>query len=230
VQRFKGTLPETIGQSDVRTLNAGLRHLFARLREARRLFDEEKDGGRAGAFTALGAMWQFVVLFKSPHSQLLQLPILVLQDALAALEHNNVRPILAPVGRPGRAPSSEAYASLIGFAAGTVKRLVQAGTDRKHAFEAVAKALAKQGVQSQRSSGAITANTIRHWCDEIKVDVAQQGTAAKAFRSMFSLEENRRFDELPPSEARQRALGSLAHYVEHVFPELRTGKRAAKPS
>jgi hypothetical protein len=230
VQRFTGTLPETIGQSDIDTLNAGLRHLFARLREARRLFHEEKDNGRAGAFTALGAMWQFVVLFKSPHSQLLQVPILALQNALAALEDNNVLPILEPVTRSGRGPSSQAYATLIGFTAGTVKRLVQAGEDRKHAFEAVAKLLAKQGVQSQRGSGAITANTIRHWCDEIEVDVGRRTTGAKAFYSMFLPEENSRFDELHPSEARRRALGSLAHYVKHLFPELRTGKRAGKPS
>jgi hypothetical protein len=223
LQRFKGSLPETIARSDINTLNTGLGHLFARLRKARRLFDKQKDGGRAAAFTALGAMWQFIVLFESPHAQLLHVPILTLQNALAALEDNNVRPILKPVARSGRGASSQAHATLMGFAVGTVRRLLQAGLDRKPAFEAVAKVLAQQGVRPQRGSGAITADTIRHWSDEVEADVGRRGTAARAFDSMFLPEENARFDALRPADARRQARGSLAHYVQQ-FPELRAGK------
>jgi hypothetical protein len=39
-------------------------------------------------------------------------PILRLQDALASLEQNRVEPIVQPVQRTGRAPSSDAYGSL----------------------------------------------------------------------------------------------------------------------
>jgi hypothetical protein len=224
IQRFAGSLPEKIDQSDIDTLNTGLGHLFARLREARRLFDEEKDNGRAAAFSALGAMWQFVMLFKSPRSQLLHVPILTLQNALAALEDNNVMPILKPVTRTGRSVSSQAHATLMGIAAGTVKRLLQAGMDRKRAFKAVADVLAQQGVRPQRGHGVITANTIRHWWDEVEVDVSRSQTAARAFDAMFLPEENMRFDALHPEEIRRRALGSVAHYVQQLFPELRTKK------
>jgi hypothetical protein len=228
VEQHKGTLPETITRRDIKILNAGLRHLFARLREARRLYDTEKDSGRAGAFNALAAAWQFIVLFKSPRSQFLQVPFLKLQDALAALEKNNVLPILKPVARRGRAPSSQAQVTLTGFAAGTVKRLLQAGMDHEHALATVAKTLAKQGVRSQRGLGAITATTVSGWYDEVKSDADRSGTAARAFDSMFLPEENMRFDALPPVEARQQALGSLVHYVKQLFPEL-TSTNQVKP-
>jgi hypothetical protein len=224
VEQHKGTLPETITRRDIKILNAGLGHLFARLREARRQYDTEKDGGRAAAFTALAAAWQFIVLFRSPRSQFLQVPFLKLQDALAALEKNNVLPILKPVARRGRAPSSQAHVTLIGFAAGTVKRLLRAGMDREHALAVVAKTLAKQGVRSQRGAGAISATTVSGWYGEVESDADQSGTAARAFDSMFSPEENMRYGELPPADARQLALGSLVHYVKQLFPELHIHK------
>jgi hypothetical protein len=43
-------------------------------REARRLFDQEGDNGRTGAFTALAAAWMFIVLFKEPLAESLQVP------------------------------------------------------------------------------------------------------------------------------------------------------------
>jgi hypothetical protein len=96
LERSKGTLPETIAESDLRTLNEGLGFFFAQLREARRRYANEGDGGRAGALMALGAVWKFIVLFDLPHAECLHIPILRLQDALEALEKNNVLPILKP--------------------------------------------------------------------------------------------------------------------------------------
>jgi hypothetical protein len=43
------------------------------MRDARRLYDEEGDNGRAAAFHALGAMWQFIALFKLPNGRTLPL-------------------------------------------------------------------------------------------------------------------------------------------------------------
>ena len=65
--RYKGTLPESISQADLILLNAALSFLFAHLREARRQFDEEGDAGRLGAFTARGALVQFILIFKKPN-------------------------------------------------------------------------------------------------------------------------------------------------------------------
>ena len=84
--RYKGTLPESISQADLILLNAALSFLFAHLREARRQFDEEGDAGRLGAFTALGALVQFILIFKKPNSDILHTPILRLQDALVTLD------------------------------------------------------------------------------------------------------------------------------------------------
>jgi hypothetical protein len=131
--RYKGRLLEAITQSELEKLNSSLGSFFALLRRARRLYLEEGDGGRAGAFTALGAMWRFIAIFEVPHAESLQVPILHLQNALATLEKNNVLPILKPLAHGGRAVSSHAHTAFRGFVAGTVKRLLEAGCDpRRH--------------------------------------------------------------------------------------------------
>jgi hypothetical protein len=184
LNRYKGTLPEKIAESELETLNSGLGFLFAWMREARRLYYEGGDNGRAAALIALEAMWQFIMLFNVPLAGTLHMPILNLQNALQALEENNVLPILKPVARSGRAASSHARLTLKGKAAGKVKLLVEAGLDRRRALQVVAKTLAEQGVRPERGSGAITANTVRHWCDEVAADVGRRGTAAMAYDSM----------------------------------------------
>src|SRR5262249_30394232 len=75
--------------------------------------------GRWGAFCALGAFQSFITLFKNPLEEDLHVPIVRLQDALVGLEQGRREPILEPVRRRGRAPSSHAYASMKGYAAAT---------------------------------------------------------------------------------------------------------------
>jgi hypothetical protein len=128
------------------------------------------------------------------------MPILNLQNALAALEKNNVSPILEPVALSGRAASSDAHRALKGAAAGTVKRLLEAGLDRKQALKVVAKALAEQGVRPERGSGAITGNTVRHWCEKVAEDEGRRGTAAMVYDSMFTAQESERFSALPSDQ------------------------------
>jgi len=186
LNRFKGSLHETIVEGDLATLNSGLAFLFAGLRQAKQLYDEGEDGGRVAAFMALGAMWKFVALLNSPRKELLQVPVLKLMDALAALDQNNVLPILKPVTRRGRAPSSHAYASSQGTAAGTVTRLRESGLNPEEAYKLVANELTKLGVRSERGKGTIKANTVRHWCDDVASDVRRFGTAAMMYDSMFT--------------------------------------------
>jgi hypothetical protein len=227
VNRMAGRFPEAIAESDQESLNLALGFLFESLRKARRLYDQEQDGGRAAALMALGGMWQFIALFKAPLAELLHVPILNLQDALAALENNNVLPILKPVKRVGRAASSHAYTTLKGHAAGTVQRLLQVRLERRLAFRAVANALAKQGIRAERGSGAVTATTVRHWCDEVASDVGRRGTAAMMYDSMFTDIENNRFSELPPDQAQLYALGSLGAWVQEMI--CPTGSRRKNP-
>jgi hypothetical protein len=228
LDRAQGSLPETITESDLEALNLGLGFLFAWLRKAKQQYVDEADGGRGAAFTALGAMSQFIMLFNSPLAEYLHVPILKLLDALAALDQNNVLPILKPVARPGRAASSHAYAALKGHAAATVMRLRKLDLDPKQAFALVAKELTRLGVRPERGKGAITATTVRHWCDDVENDVGRRGTAAITYDKMFTDDENKRFHGLPPDEAKNFALGSLRRYVQQIFPELRAAP--VKPS
>jgi hypothetical protein len=228
LNRSQGSLPETITERDLETLNSGLDFLFAWLRQARRQYDEDEDGGRVAAFTTLGAMSQFIMLFNSPLAELLHVPILKLLDALVALDKNNVLPILKPIARPGRAPSSDAYLSLQGHAAGTVMRLRKTGLDPKQAWALVAKELTQLGVRSERGPGSITADTVRHWCDDVDSDVGRLGTAAIMYDMMFTDVEIKRFQTLPSAKAQPFALASLRHYVQQIFPALHP--TADKPS
>jgi hypothetical protein len=148
-RRPSGTLPDQIGETELDALNSALESLFTKLREAKTQFEQDGDNGRLGAFTALGAFWKFITLFRTPYIESLQVPILRLQDALAKLEENRVEPILQPVRRPrgGRPPSSSAYASLKGQSVATVELLQEMGLERSAAGLAVAKELSS----SQRS-------------------------------------------------------------------------------
>jgi hypothetical protein len=226
LNRSQGSLPETITERDLETLNSGLDFLFAWLRQARRQYDQ--DGGRVAAFTALGAMSQFIMLFNSPLAELLHVPILKLLDALVALDKNNVLPILKPTARPGRPSSSQTYLSLQGHAVGTVMRLRKIDLDPKQAYALVAKELTQLGVRSERGPGSITADTVRHWCDDVDSDVGRLGTAAIMYDMMFTAEERKRFDALPRAKAQSFALASLRHYVQQIFPALHP--TADKPS
>jgi hypothetical protein len=221
LDRAKGTFPESVTEGDLDALNSAFSLLFSLLRQARVQFDEEGDGGRAGAFTALGACWMFVALFKRPLAESLQVPILRLMDALAALESGTVSPMMVPIRRRGRAPSSNAHATLRGHAAGTVRRLMDIGLSRAEAHKSVAKALANLGVRPERGSGTVTPSTVKNWCDEVSSDVGRRGVAAQMYDSMFArTEEQQRFAEMSKENGRRYALDSMAQWVKVFFPEL----------
>jgi hypothetical protein len=217
-----GTLPDQIGETELDALNSALESLFTKLREARAQFAQDGGNGRLGAFTALGAFWKFITLFRTPYIETLQVPILRLQDALAKLEENRVEPILQPVRRPrgGRTPSSTTYASLKGQAVATVELLFRLGLDRSAARLIVAKELSKLGVRPERGSGTVTANTLRNWRDEVSSDVGRHNAAAVIYDMVLSPSELAEFANMPNDQARERALGLLTHWVKSVFPEL----------
>ena len=216
----QGKLPEKLGADEFETINAALNFLFSLLRTANRQFKQEGDGGRFGAFTALGAMWMFADLFERPCAELLRLPILHLQNALVALDNNQVLPILKPTPAPGRAPSSELHKALKGQAAATVRLLIKIGMSPKDAQRAVAKQLKKLGVRRERGSGDMTATTVRNWCDEVSSDVGRRGSSALMYDQAFTEEEQKKIAALSQDDARRFALELLSRFVEVVFPEL----------
>jgi hypothetical protein len=222
IDRMKGTLPEALTARDLKALNAALSFFFADLRHAWTLFQASEGHGRAGAIWALGAMWRLVVLFQQPLADNLQVPILRLQDALRTLDDNEVDPMLKPAPRSGRARSSGARAVLRGHAAGTVKRLMQAGLAKTKACARVATTLTKLGVHPERGSGQITATTIRHWCDEVAADAGRRSDAATVYDGMFTEDERNRFLGLSSDGKRQSfAIKSLEGFVRAVLPEMR---------
>jgi hypothetical protein len=226
--RYRHTLPEIIGQADLIVLNAALGFLFAHLREARRQFVEEGDAGRLGAFTALGALVQFILLFKRSKSEPLHTPFVRLQAALVALEKNTVLPIVAPTRRRGRGESSEIHAALKGRVAGTIRRLVSLGVRQPDAQQMVAVLLQRLGVRTERGPGHVTAVTVRNWCNEVSSDVSRKGTAALVCDDLFSDAEEQEFVRLSKAEARNLALARLTNWVEWHFP--RTSKSYLNPS
>jgi hypothetical protein len=221
LHRAQGSLPEAVRESDLAVLNEGLAFLFARLREARRLFNQEGDGGRSSAFEALGGLWMFIALFDRPLAECLHTPVLSLMSALAALDTNLVEPMLAPTPRRGRAPASHARLALKGHVAMTVDRLVQSGLSLPAAYKKVAAVLATEGVRPERGSGVITSHTVRNWCTEVKADVGGRGTAAYIYRSVADYYREK-FANLPSDEARRRfALNNITSWVRETFPGLK---------
>jgi hypothetical protein len=212
--RSKGTLPEVITQSNLEILNSALSFLFARLREARRQ-SYQTEGGRPAAFAALGVYWMFIALFEKPLAESLQLTIVHLMDALVGLDNNLVLPIVKPIRRRGRSPSSHAYAALKGHAANTVRHLKEAGFSAKKAHQAVAQQL-KKLVRPERGSGPITEHTVRNWCNEVSSDVGRHSTAAR----MYDF-QRQRFDAQPKEVASDFALSSLTEWVLLNLPALK---------
>jgi hypothetical protein len=216
----KGTLPETIGEADLNTLNSALGFLFGRLRQAQARFEREGDNDRQSIFSALGAFWSFITLFGTPLEENLHVLIMRLQDALWMLDQSWTAPMLKPLRRRGRAPSSQAYAGLRGHAAATVQLLLQAGLAPNYARRAVAAQLRQLGVRPERGSGPVTATTVRNWCDKVSSDVGRHGTAAMMYDYKLARGQEM-LSALPKDQASQSALQELAYWVGTIFPELR---------
>jgi hypothetical protein len=220
--RTKGTLPETIGEADLSTLNLALGFLFDRLRQAHALFEQEGDSDRQSVFSALGAFWSFTTLFGGPFAENLHVPIMRLQDALWMLDHGQTMPMLMPVRRRrgGRAPSSQTHASLRGHAAAAVQLMRQAGLARDDAHKAVATELRQLGVRPERGSGTVTATTVQNWCDEVAKDVGRHGTVAMMYEHKLARGQAM-LSASPKNQARQSALEYLTYWVRTLIPELR---------
>jgi hypothetical protein len=215
--RKEGTLPEFITEADLETLNSGLRFLFADLRHARQQLENEPDGVRSAALIALGGAWRFIMLFKEPRAEGLQMPLVHLHVALASLLENLVLPMLKPVPRPGgRAFSSAVSLAVRAYAAAAVRRLMRKGFRRMESCRAVAAQLTKDGVRPERGSGTkVAADTVRSWCDEVASDIGRHGLAARLYD--LSLSKTEDSDSTSSRDkVRSRVLADLSHNVREL--------------
>ena len=188
----KGTLPEDITSSELQILNEALSSLFAALRESRPLYEKaEVEDRRRAICVALAFYCRFIQLFKKPLEEGLDVPILHLNDALAALNDNSVLPILQPIPKKGRSESSDAHKALKGLVAATVTYLCENGFRTPDAHKALAQWLNKLGVRSERGSGDITPNTVKYWCAEVS-SLESTATAAIMFNKMLAEPERER--------------------------------------
>ena len=131
--------------------------------------------------------------------------------------------MLQPVQRMGRPPSSYVHASLKGQAVATVELLVQRGFDLREARQVVADELTNLGVRPDRGLGAtVKVTTLRNWRDEILADVGRHGAAAVNYDWTLAPENVAKFSSMSREQARNHALGELAHWVKSLLPGAKT--------
>jgi hypothetical protein len=177
VEKFGGTLPEVITEANLPILNEGLRLFFAELRLAAKWFHIGAGDGRGGAVISVDALWKFIAMFDRPLSEGLHIPA---QSHWDELTHENPRHLTG------------VQEAIRGQAAGTVKRLMQAGMSQRGARKQVAKVLVKHRVSKQRHGQQISANTVRYWREDVAADVSRKSMAAIAFDRMAAETENKR--------------------------------------
>jgi hypothetical protein len=177
----RGILPDYIGPDDLSRLNEALQLLFGELREAAELYRSAENGGRDGARRAVGAVAKFLTSFQAVKEEKLQAPLLLLVNALIALDNNLVEPMVKPRSRRGRAPATLARQTVKAAAAYVVRRFQDFGCNRTAACQDVAKQLRELRIKPDRGSGQITARTVREWCDAINADIGRSDFAGWMF-------------------------------------------------
>jgi hypothetical protein len=221
------SLPESISAGDVEAINEALALLFGRLRLARSL-PLGKTDARPSAVVALGAVCRFLEQFEPALTESLLTPLLNLQSALLALNENNIQPVLKPVKRTGRAPSSHAFYALIGFAVGVARQLEWTELSPRSADKVVAQKLSVLGIMPTRGKNGVTAGTLHHWRHQIDaVEPAVRSLPVQLLQSELRAEDlgwitaafiastrstdewRRKITAIPRDQARDFALSTL---------------------
>jgi hypothetical protein len=192
---------------DARTVLVQLDQLLDGLRKPFRLGTEHT---RRGARDSLAAVCSFLMSFDQVLAENLHVPLLNLMGALAALDENNVEPILKPTKGSGRAPDSPRRAALMACAVIAVRQLQDIGVGRHEAVQMVARTLSRLGVRAGRGSGAITDRTVRGWCERVA-----QGAGPIATQAALMMEPhwNKTIESKPPVERRKWILAMLSAFA-----------------
>jgi hypothetical protein len=220
-----GVLPDIVGLTDLDALNAAVRSMFILLGEATALARAGDD--RAAAVKALGAVYRFIMRFRTGLDHNLHGPLLRLLSALLALDDNNVDPILRPSRIGGRAPDSGFRQALIGCAVAAVGRLRWTRMDRKVACKIVAETMRKAGVDPARGANALTERTVRHWCETDAADVGRHSIIAAIADTLLSELWRTRLQSEPTNLARKLILDALVDSVRQLNTNGRLSEKAS---
>jgi hypothetical protein len=215
-----------INRVEIKSTEEALVFLFDGLREAYRLFVEEKDAGRRGVIEALNVVTEF--LRSSPGTTGHRQPFTHLLNALLSLDKGDVRPLLKPARRSGRSPASAARESDKAPAAGTVHQLCQTGLDPDEAYALVAKACRDSGMKPERSGAKdrqepeITGRTVRGWCEKIAEDFGHHLQAAQTFDRMRQSEP--RLAQAIKSDGIEAVRNALLEGLRRSLVEMRASE------
>ncbi len=159
-------------------------HLITELREAKRLYLEVEDAGRAGVRSGLDAVIGFLQCFRQVDDENLSVPLVALSGALYDLDRGVPTPLL-PIGRRrGRKANSLARLGLCGAAALTLDLLMRTGLTQMEAAKRVADLLNKLGVTRHGGrGGAIRPKTVINWREQISADYGK-GVSAEFYEEL----------------------------------------------
>jgi hypothetical protein len=148
--------------------------------------------GRPSAIEALLAVVEFLSRISDPDDLRNQRPINSLISALVSLDDGVVLPMLKPAGPPGGSRNSISKEYSKALAVHTFDRLREIGVDQHEAYEQVADACRKAGMNAGRKgarnqSDGITDRTVRGWHETISADAGRHSRSGRYYCMISSL-------------------------------------------
>ena len=209
-----GSLPARIEPNDLTSLNEALDYLFHELSTATEFHRTDINAGREGVIHSVETVTKFLSLFAPVISSSLHRPFGVLHDALMSLDDGKVLPLLKPMKKSGRARASAMRESLIGATVFTVNRLMDTGMHAPVARKTVASTLKALNIKPARGRiAAITARTVREWCERVAADVKRHGEAAQTYDELIAADDT---NGLLPKQTRTVLLVRLADVATKI--------------
>jgi hypothetical protein len=134
---------------------------------ANSLFQDEDDGGRAGAVAALNAIAKYLNSIDRFRQAILIQPIVAVASALIDLDDGSIHPMMKAEKTKGRRPSSTVRSAMRAHSAGTMHLLMNCGFKRQEAAIAIASYLIKLGVETGGHHHILTWRTVAGWRDKL---------------------------------------------------------------
>jgi hypothetical protein len=223
---------ERFDKEQLEAFTAACRKIGKTLPDGRRqFFKRSGDGGRATAIMQLDAVIDFFEALLGDGT--LTLPLQVLLWTLKDLDAGSVGPMANPKQMSNRPPDISSRKATRQYAAVTMQLLMDIGSDKRPAgeavkrpaAEAVAKILRQAGITIKRSRGddkIIGWKTVAKWRDQVQDEIKQEPDSAPTLfyhrilelgrqlrRDGFDLDGN----QVDDREIRNRALDMLALFL-----------------